>query len=224
MKYLVNACVARAAHIAVLLTVTSRRKIKLNRPYISATIPPHPKDYYLLSHPKDHNPDRQRPGVIYRVACTTCPSCYIEQTGRTLEMRLKEHRTAVASGDTDSLHWRSTGWWQDMQWTGRRRRWLSPARTGGNAVPWSCGTSGLTQMPWTETQANSPTCTTIVVQVGDNISYSSFLFCFLIHLVSFLSQCMPPLFLFRFRFRCLYHHLASICHLCHIPLMKATVW
>ena len=49
-----------------------------------------------------------------------------------------------------------------MWWTGGRQKWLSPAQTGGNAVPWSPGISGLTLMPWTETQATSPTCTTIL--------------------------------------------------------------
>lgn len=37
-------------------------------------------------------------GVVYKVECS-CGSTYIGETGRTLEIRLKEHKRAVEKGD-----------------------------------------------------------------------------------------------------------------------------
>ena len=48
---------------------------------------------------KDSRPPQQRPGVVYRIPCGTCPKVYIGQTGRTLEHRLKEHKRALTSGN-----------------------------------------------------------------------------------------------------------------------------
>ena len=36
---------------------------------------------------------------MYRIPCGTCPKVYIGQTGRTLELRLKEHKRALTSGN-----------------------------------------------------------------------------------------------------------------------------
>ena len=49
---------------------------------------------------KDQTPLQQRAGVIYRIPCGTCSKVYIGQTGRTLVHLLKEHRMALASGNT----------------------------------------------------------------------------------------------------------------------------
>ena len=59
-----------------------------------------------------------KPGVVNQVPCAACSSCYIGQICRTLELRLKKHKIAVDSGDTDASalveHW---------LWTGHRVDW-----------------------------------------------------------------------------------------------------
>ena len=55
--------------------------------------------HQLLVHPKDLVPMDERKGVVYSITCTVCPKVYIEQTGRSLKHRLKEHRRALRSGD-----------------------------------------------------------------------------------------------------------------------------
>ena len=39
--------------------------------------------------------DMKKKGVVYEVPCKDCPSVYIGETGRTLEKRISEHKTAV---------------------------------------------------------------------------------------------------------------------------------
>ena len=45
-------------------------------------------------------PNSKKKGVIYEVPCKDCPCVYIGETGRTLEKRLSEHKTAVKKNDT----------------------------------------------------------------------------------------------------------------------------
>ena len=33
----------------------------------------------------------KKAGVVYEIKCGTCDKCYIEETGRSVEMRVKEH-------------------------------------------------------------------------------------------------------------------------------------
>ena len=49
---------------------------------------------------KDQTPLQQQASVIYQIPCGTCSKLYIGQTGRTLEHCLKEHKRALASGNT----------------------------------------------------------------------------------------------------------------------------
>ena len=74
----------------------------------------------LLVHPKDHVPQQERPGVVYRIPCTNCSRTYIGQTGR--PQRLKEHRRAVRNADTATSalaeHVHSTG--HPVNWTEAR--------------------------------------------------------------------------------------------------------
>ena len=46
--------------------------------------------------------DNRKKGVIYEVPCADCDSVYIGETGRSLEMRLKEHKYAVKTYDTNN--------------------------------------------------------------------------------------------------------------------------
>ena len=52
--------------------------------------------YRTLVHLKDCTPIRQRAGVAYRIPCSSCEKVYIGQTVRTLDHRLKEHRTLMS--------------------------------------------------------------------------------------------------------------------------------
>ena len=50
---------------------------------------------------KSTRPDELKKGVVYEVPCTDCECVYnIGETGRSLEMRLKEHRYAVKTKDS----------------------------------------------------------------------------------------------------------------------------
>jgi len=51
-----------------------------------------------LVHPKDKVKDGEKTELIYRIPCKNCPSSYIGETGRTLGLRMKEHRKEVDSG------------------------------------------------------------------------------------------------------------------------------
>ena len=55
--------------------------------------------HHRLVRPKDHIPVDERRGVVYRIPCTDCPRVYIGQTGRSLKLRLSEHRRALRNGD-----------------------------------------------------------------------------------------------------------------------------
>ena len=44
---------------------------------------------------KDQTPLQQRASVIYRIPWGTCSKMYIDQTGRTLDHRLKEHKRVL---------------------------------------------------------------------------------------------------------------------------------
>ena len=48
---------------------------------------------------KQPRPDRKKKGVVYEVPCKDCSSVYNGETGRTLEKRISEHKTAVKKND-----------------------------------------------------------------------------------------------------------------------------
>ena len=45
---------------------------------------------------------RDNKGVIYRIPCSTCTSSYIGETGRSLQLRIREHQRDVASDNTSN--------------------------------------------------------------------------------------------------------------------------
>ena len=53
----------------------------------------------VLVHPKDPVPASRRKGVVYSIPCAECPRTYIGQTGRSLDLRLQEHRRALKNAD-----------------------------------------------------------------------------------------------------------------------------
>ena len=56
----------------------------------------------MLSHLKDPIPTLNKTGVVYRIPCVDCDGSYVGQTGKSLGQRIKEHRKAVASFNTDT--------------------------------------------------------------------------------------------------------------------------
>ena len=56
----------------------------------------------MLSHPKVPIPTLNRTGIVYRIPCADCERSYVGQTGRILEQRIKEHRKAVSTFNTDT--------------------------------------------------------------------------------------------------------------------------
>ena len=49
---------------------------------------------------KSTRPDDKKKGVIYEVPCAECNCVYVGETGRSLEMILKENRYAVKTKDS----------------------------------------------------------------------------------------------------------------------------
>ena len=60
---------------------------------------PHRTLSQVLVHTKDPVPQECRKAVVYRVPCGSCDMSYIGETGRTLQLRIKEHRRALTNGD-----------------------------------------------------------------------------------------------------------------------------
>ena len=48
---------------------------------------------------KQPRPDRKKKGVVYEVPCKDSLCVYIGKTGRSLEKRISEHKTAVKKND-----------------------------------------------------------------------------------------------------------------------------
>ena len=64
----------------------------MNKFGVTAPFRPHRTIRQCLVHPKDKLPDSHKCGVVYKVDCLSCDQCYIGETGRKLEVRIKEHR------------------------------------------------------------------------------------------------------------------------------------
>ena len=53
----------------------------------------------ILVHPKHPVPPDQRKGIVYRISCADCDMTYVGQTGRTLQVRRKEHVRALTNAN-----------------------------------------------------------------------------------------------------------------------------
>ena len=51
-----------------------------------------------LVHPNNPVPELLRNGVVYTILCDQCLRCYVGQSGRSLEQRLREHRRTLRKG------------------------------------------------------------------------------------------------------------------------------
>ena len=70
--------------------------------YCSITLHQPPRDLQMtISETEGLDPTEELAGVvyIYQVPCASCPASYVDQTGRCLGKRMKEHRKAMESGD-----------------------------------------------------------------------------------------------------------------------------
>ena len=48
---------------------------------------------------EDPVPQECRKAVVYRVPCGSCDMSYVGETGRTLQLRIKEHRRVLTNGN-----------------------------------------------------------------------------------------------------------------------------
>ena len=53
--------------------------------------------------------------MVYSIPCKACPAMYIGQTGRPLETRVKEHKTAVRNGEVSSSALAEHAWNESHQ-------------------------------------------------------------------------------------------------------------
>lgn len=71
----------------------------------------------ILMRPKDPIPHEEPVGVgvVYRIPCKDCPKAYIGQSGRSLVLRLKEHKRAVHNCDTNASALVKHAWQEQHQ-------------------------------------------------------------------------------------------------------------
>jgi len=62
---------------------------------ISTAMKPHTTIRKLLVHPKDKESKEDTAECVYRIPCKNCQKVYIGETGRSLGVRIKEHRKEV---------------------------------------------------------------------------------------------------------------------------------
>ena len=62
---------------------------------------PHSTLTRMLVNVKDPTPSHHVSNVVYSIPCTTCSKVYIGQTGRLLQTRIEEHKTAVKYAKCD---------------------------------------------------------------------------------------------------------------------------
>ena len=62
---------------------------------IQTAMKPHLSIKNILVHPKDKIEDACKCGVVYEIPCLNCTDTYIGETGRPLNVRIKEHREDV---------------------------------------------------------------------------------------------------------------------------------
>ena len=55
-----------------------------------------------LVHVKNSIPDEKKKGVVYEVPCMDCELVYIGETGRTMQKRVTEHKTALRKYDKNN--------------------------------------------------------------------------------------------------------------------------
>ena len=83
----------------------------------------------VLSNPKPPQPPMDIKGVVYLIPCSECSAVYIGETGRTLKVRLAEHKRAFRMGDVKNgiaVHSLKTGHsiaWDKAKITDRETHW-----------------------------------------------------------------------------------------------------
>ena len=72
--------------------VTEKIRRSMKKRGIQCPARPHQTIRKMVVHPKDKIEDTDKCGVVYHLECQSCPQVYIEETGRKLSIREKEHR------------------------------------------------------------------------------------------------------------------------------------
>ena len=79
--------------------------------------------------PKQPLPTMDIKGVVYQIPCSSCPAAYTGETGRTLKVRMAEHKRAVRMGDVNNglaVHSLKTGHpieWRQARLVEREENW-----------------------------------------------------------------------------------------------------
>ncbi|KXJ05045.1 hypothetical protein AC249_AIPGENE1645 [Exaiptasia diaphana] len=81
---------------------TERVQRILQQHNIKCCIKPDKTLRQILSKPKDPVEYEKQSGVVFRIPCGECSTQYIDETGRALRTRRKEHEAAVRLGKTSS--------------------------------------------------------------------------------------------------------------------------
>ena len=75
----------------------------------------------LLMRVKTPQPEEMKKGVVYRMPCMDCDGSYIGETGRNLQKRLTEHKSAVKRQDEKNgiaVHAKK----HNIRWTGKGQK------------------------------------------------------------------------------------------------------
>ncbi|EZA57994.1 hypothetical protein X777_02002 [Ooceraea biroi] len=56
----------------------------------------------IIKRGKDKLGDGNQTGVVYKIECSDCDACYIGQTKRCLETRIKEHRSNINRSENNT--------------------------------------------------------------------------------------------------------------------------
>ena len=81
------------------------------------------------SRPKQPQPTMDIKGVVYQIPCSSFPAVYTGETGRTLKVRMAEHKCAVRMGDVNNglaVHSLKLA----IQLSGGKPEWWRGKRTG----------------------------------------------------------------------------------------------
>ena len=83
-------------------SVTEQLKRVFGKHRLGTSVKPHQTICSVLVHPKDKIPKEDQTGVVYKIECKNCNKVYIEETGRKISTRMKEHKTEVEDLPTAS--------------------------------------------------------------------------------------------------------------------------
>ena len=80
--------------------VTEKVSGILEKHGVDTVVKPHCTLWRLLVHPKDKIRNLKKANCVYRIPCKSCDKSYVGETGRSLELRIKEHRKEAEKSES----------------------------------------------------------------------------------------------------------------------------